>query len=57
MFFCGTGGDQVMVVMSHVGIEPDLLKKGLRKKDTDQGIKLIRKKHGNRCTRETVFLR
>ena len=34
--------------MSHVGIEPDLLKRTITKKETEQGIKLIKKKHGNR---------
>lgn len=43
MMFC-----QVMVVMSHVGIEPLLLKKNMEKKETQQGIKSISKKHGAR---------
>eukprot|EP00904_Undaria_pinnatifida_P011972 jgi/Undpi1/7905/HiC_scaffold_24.g10377.m1 len=38
----------VMVVMSHVGIEPDVLKRTMAGKDTEQGVKLIKKKHGNR---------
>lgn len=39
---------QVMVVMSHVGIEPQLLKRHLGAKETEQAVKVIKKKHGNR---------
>ncbi|CBJ31301.1 Trehalose 6-phosphate synthase, family GT20 / Trehalose 6-phosphate phosphatase [Ectocarpus siliculosus] len=38
----------VMVVMSHVGIEPKLLKRHIARKDTEQAVKVIQKKHGNR---------
>lgn len=37
-----------MVVMSHVGIEPPVLSRGLGMKETEHGVKAIRKKHGNR---------
>lgn len=38
-----------MVVMSHVGIEPKLLKRHIGRKETEQAVKVIHKKHGNRC--------
>ena len=37
-----------MVVMSHVGIEPKLLKRHLGEKETEHAVKVIKKKHGNR---------
>lgn len=45
-FFVSCG--QVMVVMSHVGIEPELLLRHMHKKETDHAIKVILKKHGSR---------
>eukprot|EP00752_Nemacystus_decipiens_P011628 g10323.t1 len=41
-------GRTVMVVMSHVGIEPKLLKRHLGEKETEHAVKVIKKKHGNR---------
>lgn len=38
----------VMVVMSHVGIEPPVLSRGLASKDTEHGVKAMKKTHGNR---------
>lgn len=37
------------MVMSHVGIEPKLLKRHLGGKETENAVKVIKKKHGNRC--------
>lgn len=39
--------------MSHVGIEPKLLKKHIGRKETEQAVKVIHRKHGNRCGRPT----
>ncbi|CAM9322431.1 unnamed protein product [Pylaiella littoralis] len=38
----------VMVVMSHVGIEPKLLKRHIGRKETEQAVKIIQKKHCNK---------